>query len=108
MNQMAQDLERLNTLSLPGIEPLRNNISPAEWNARVELAAAYRLTAIMDWSDMPGTHISCRVPDTEDQFLINPYGLLFEEVTASSLIQCDTAGTKLSESPNAVKAAGFT
>jgi ribulose-5-phosphate 4-epimerase/fuculose-1-phosphate aldolase len=108
MNQLAQDLGRLNTLSIPGIESLRNKVSPAEWNARVELAAAYRLTAIMEWSDMLGTHISCRVPDTEDQFLINPYGLLFEEVTASSLIKCDTAGNKLSDSPYEINAAGFT
>lgn len=83
-------------------------ISTAEWQARVELAAAYRLTAMMGWSDMLGTHISCRVPGTDDQFLINPYGLLFEEMTASALIKCDTAGRKLSASPYEVNAAGFT
>jgi ribulose-5-phosphate 4-epimerase/fuculose-1-phosphate aldolase len=83
-------------------------ISPAEWQARVELAAAYRLTALMDWTDMLGTHISCRVPDSHDQFLINPYGLLFEEMTASDLIKCDIAGNKLSDSPYEVNSAGFT
>ena len=71
-------------------------MDPAEWQARVELAAAYRLTAMMGWSDMLGTHISCRVPGTHDQFLINPYGVLFEEMTASDLIKCDVEGRKLS------------
>ncbi len=83
-------------------------VSDAEWQARVELAAAYRLTAMMGWTDMLGTHISCRVPGTDDQFLINPYGLLFEEMTASDLIKCDVAGRKLSESPYEVNSAGFT
>ena len=83
-------------------------ISTAEWQARIELAAAYRLTAMMGWSDMLGTHISCRVPGTDDQFLINPYGLLFEEMTASALIKCDTGGRKLSVSPYEVNEAGFT
>jgi ribulose-5-phosphate 4-epimerase/fuculose-1-phosphate aldolase len=83
-------------------------ISPEEWRARVELAAAYRLTALMGWTDMLGTHISCRVPGTHDQFLINPYGLLFEEMTASDLIKCDIEGGKLSESPYEVNSAGFT
>ena len=83
-------------------------ISPEEWQARVELAAAYRLTAMMGWTDMLGTHISCRVPGTHDQFLINPYGLLFEEMTASDLIKCGIEGGKLSESPYEVNSAGFT
>jgi len=83
-------------------------MDPAEWQARVELAAAYRLTAMMGWSDMLGTHISCRVPGTHDQFLINPYGVLFEEMTASDLIKCDVEGRKLSESPYEVNEAGFT
>ncbi|RPJ46059.1 MAG: class II aldolase/adducin family protein [Betaproteobacteria bacterium] len=90
--------------------PLRaaRSINAAEWQARVELAAAYRLTAMMGWTDMLGTHISCRVPGTHDQFLINPYGLLFEEMTASDLIKCDVDGSKLSESPYEVNSAGFT
>ncbi len=83
-------------------------VSDGEWQARVELAAAYRLAALMGWTDMLGTHISCRVPGTEDQFLINPYGLFFEEMTASSLIKCDVDGRKLSESPYEVNYAGFT
>jgi ribulose-5-phosphate 4-epimerase/fuculose-1-phosphate aldolase len=83
-------------------------VSTGEWQARVELAAAFRLTAMMGWTDMLGTHISCRVPDTGDQFLINPYGLLFEEMTASALIKCDVDGRKLSDSPYEVNEAGFT
>lgn len=83
-------------------------IHAAEWQARVELAAAYRLTAIMGWTDMLGTHISCRVPGTHDQFLINPYGVLFEEMTASDLIKCDVEGRKLSASSYEVNEAGFT
>lgn len=86
---------------------LRNDIDPDEWEARVNLAAAYRLANMMGWNDLLGTHITCRVPGTLDQFLINPYGLLFEEVTASSLIKIDVEGNKLSESPWGVSKAGF-
>ena len=87
---------------------LQRGMSSGELQARVELAAAFRLTAMMGWTDMLGTHISCRVPDTEDQFLINPYGLLFDEITASALIKCDVDGKKLSDSPYEVNEAGFT
>ena len=80
---------------------------PEEWQARVELAAAYRLCAIMGWTDMISTHLSCRVPGRHDQFLINPYGLMFEEMTASALIRIDVEGNKLSESPYGVNRAGF-
>lgn len=90
------------------LEGTARKINAAEWQARVELAAAYRLTALMGWTDMLGTHISCRVPGTHDQFLINPYGLLFEEMTATALIKCDLEGNKLSDSAYAVNSAGFT
>jgi ribulose-5-phosphate 4-epimerase/fuculose-1-phosphate aldolase len=86
---------------------LPRGMSAAEWEARCELAAAFRLAASLGWTDMLGTHFSLRVPDTDDQFLINPYGLLFEEITASSLIKVDTEGNKLSESPYEVNRAGF-
>lgn len=85
----------------------KETIAPDEWNARVELAAAYRLCAIMGWSDMISTHLSCRVPGRHDQFLINPYGMMFEEMTASSLVKIDVEGNKLSESPYGVNKAGF-
>jgi len=85
----------------------QRGVGAAEWDARCELAAAYRLAAILGWSDFLGTHFSLRVPGHEDQFLINPYGMLFEEITASSLIKVDTKGNKLSESPYEVNYAGF-
>src|SRR6188474_1332390 len=82
-------------------------ISPAEWEARCELAAAFRIAARLGWTDFLTTHFSLRVPGTEDQFLINPYGLFFEEITASSLLKIDTEGNKLSESQFEANRAGF-
>jgi len=90
------------------IPSLRGTVSEAEWQARVDLAAAYRLVALFKWDDLVFTHISARVPGTEDQFLINPYGLMFEEITASSLIKVNLAGEKLEVSPFPVNPAGFT
>ncbi len=78
-----------------------------EWEARCDLAAAFRLAALFGWTDMLGTHFSLRVPGTSSEFLINPFGLLFEEITASSLIRIDADGNKLSESPYMVNRAGF-
>ena len=86
---------------------LPRGVSSAEWDARCELAAAFRIAASLGWSDMLGTHFSLRVPGHDDQFLINPYGLLFDEITASSLIKVDTEGNKLSDSPYEVNFAGF-
>jgi ribulose-5-phosphate 4-epimerase/fuculose-1-phosphate aldolase len=78
-----------------------------ERELRIELAAAYRLVALHGWDDLIFTHLSARVPGT-DQFLINPYGLLFEEITASSLVKVDVEGKKLDDSPYPVNPAGFT
>ncbi len=86
----------------------RHQMSEAEWQTRVDLAAAYRLVALFKWDDLVFTHISARVPGTEDQFLINPYGLMFEEITASSLVKIDLQGNKLEESEYPVNPAGFT
>ncbi len=86
---------------------LKDQVSPEEWQLRVDLAACYRLVAAYGWSDLIFTHISARIPGPEHQFLINPYGMLFEEVTASSLIKIDQQGEKLSESPHPVNRAGF-
>ena len=83
-------------------------MSAEEWQTWVDLAAAYRLVALFKWDDLVFTHISARVPGTEDQFLINPYGLMFEEITASSLVKIDLAGHKIEESPFPVNPAGFT
>ena len=79
-----------------------------ERSLRVDLAACYRLVADFGWSDLVFTHITARVPGTEDQFLINPYGMMFDEITASSLVKIDLHGNKLDDSPFPVNPAGFT
>lgn len=86
---------------------LKDQVSPEEWQLRVDLAACYRLVAAYGWSDLIFTHISARMPGPEHHFLINPYGLLFEEITASSLIKIDQAGNKLSTSEHPINPAGF-
>ena len=80
----------------------------AEWRVRQDLAAAYRLVALYGWSDLVFTHISARVPGQADHFLINPYGMLFDEITASSLIKVDEQGRKVGPSDYEVNPAGFT
>ena len=85
----------------------RDQVSPEEWQLRVDLAAAYRMVAMFGWDDLVFTHISARLPGSHDAFLINPYGLMFEEITASSLITVDAAGNKLDDSPFPVNPAGF-
>src|SRR5229473_7971450 len=87
---------------------VREQVSQEEWQARVDLAAAYRLVALYGWDDLIFTHISARVPGAEHHFLLNPYGMMFEEVTASSLVKVDLAGDKVTESPYFVNPAGFT
>src|SRR3546814_3096021 len=83
-------------------------LSEAEWQVRVDLAACYRLVAMHGWDDVLATHISARVPEQEDVFLINPFGLTFEEITASSLRRVDKDGAVLDESPYRANPAGFT
>ena len=87
---------------------LANQVSAEEWQTRVDLAAAYRLVAWYGWDDLIFTHISARAPGAEHHFLLNPYGMMFEEVTASSLVKVDLAGNKIMESPYFVNPAGFT
>ncbi len=89
------------------IPSLEGKVSAEEWQLRCDLAACYRLVAMYGWSDLVFTHISARLPGAGHHFLINPYGLLFEEITASSLIAIDQEGNKLSESPFNVNKAGF-
>lgn len=81
--------------------------SEAEQRLRIDLAACYRLVALYGWDDLVFTHISVRIPGPEHNFLINPYGMLFEEITASSLVKVGLAGDKLEESPYPVNPAGF-
>jgi ribulose-5-phosphate 4-epimerase/fuculose-1-phosphate aldolase len=87
---------------------IREQVSSDEWQARVDLAALYRLTAFYHWDDLVFTHISMRVPGPEHHFLINPYGFLFEEITASSLVKVDLAGNSVMETPYFINPAGFT
>lgn len=87
---------------------VRERVSADEWALREDLAAAYRLVARYGWDDLIFTHLSARVPGPEHHFLINPYGLLFEEVTASSLVKVDLAGNKVMDSPYEINPAGFT
>src|SRR5664279_173054 len=94
----------MNASVQPGVRSL---VSPEEWQLRVDLAACYRLVALYGWTDLVFTHISARVPGAEHHFLINPYGLMFDEITASSLIKVDSQCKKLSESLFPVNPAGF-
>lgn len=87
---------------------VKSCITAEEWETRVNLAAAYRLVALFGWDDLVFTHISARVPEAEHHFLINPYGMMFEEITASSLVKVDLQGRKLMESPYEINPAGFT
>ncbi|AMM26863.1 class II aldolase/adducin family protein [Variovorax sp. PAMC 28711] len=82
-------------------------VSAEEWQLRVDLAACYRLVALYGWSDLVFTHISARVAGPEHHFLINPYGLMFDEITASSLVKVDQQCNKVIDSPYPVNPAGF-
>lgn len=87
---------------------IREQVSKEEWEARVDLAAAYRLVAHYGLDDLIFTHLSARVPGPEHHFLINPYGMMFEEITASSLVKINLAGEIVMPSPYFVNPAGFT
>ena len=94
------------------IPSMKELVTPEEWQLRCDLAACYRLVELYGMSDLVFTHISAKLPASvtggEEQFLINPYGLLFDEITASSLVKVDMACNKLHESPFPVNPAGFT
>ncbi len=87
---------------------VREQVSEAEWKVRVDLAAAYRLVALFGWDDLVFTHISARVPESDHHFLINPYGMLFDEITASSLVKIDLEANILLDTGWPVNPAGFT
>ena len=86
---------------------VQEQVSDEEWQTRVDLAACYRIIAMHGWDDLVFTHISAHVPGPDKHFLINPYGMLFEEITASSLVKVDLAGDKVVDSPHPVNPAGF-
>ena len=85
-----------------------NDLAAAERQQRIDLAACYRLVALYGWDDLVFTHISARIPGPQHHFLINPYGMLFSEITASSLVKVDLHGRKVDGSPHDVNPAGFT
>jgi len=94
------------------IPSLKDKVSPEEWQLRVDLAACYRMVAAYGWSDLVFTHISAKLPSSlcgpgEHHFLINPYGLMFDEITASSLVKVDQHCNKVIDSPFPVNPAGF-
>jgi ribulose-5-phosphate 4-epimerase/fuculose-1-phosphate aldolase len=89
------------------VASLKDKVSKEEWQLRVDLAACYRLIALYGWDDLVFTHVSARIPGPEHHFLINPYGMMFEEITASSLVKVDDKCRKLMESPFPVNPAGF-
>ncbi len=90
------------------IPSLKGQVSDEEWAIRVDLAAAYRLVAHFGWDDLIFTHLSARVPGPEHHFLMNPYQLMFEEVTASSLVKIDVHGNPVDPTPFITNPAGFT
>lgn len=90
------------------VSDVRQKVSKAEWDQRVDLAACYRLVAMHGWDDLIFTHISARVPGPGHHFLLNPYGMTFEEITASSLVKIDLEGRKVMESSYDINPAGFT
>ena len=94
-------------MNAPHPTDIRSLVSAEEWQLRVDLAACYRLVALHGWSDLIFTHITARVPGPDHHFLINPYGLMFDEITASSLVKVDQACNKIIDSPYPVNPAGF-
>ncbi|HEY0164444.1 MAG TPA: class II aldolase/adducin family protein, partial [Sphingomicrobium sp.] len=99
------DISPLASVDIPSLE---GKVSEEEWKIRVDLAAAYRLVAYYGWDDLIFTHLSARIPGPDHHFLLNPYNLMFEEVTASSLVKVDLHGIPVEPSPFITNPAGFT
>jgi len=105
INRDMGSLAPLQSVEIPSLE---GKVSAEEWKVRVDLAAAYRLIAYYGWDDLIFTHLSARIPGPEHHFLLNPYNLMFEEVTASSLVKVDVEGRAVEPSPFITNPAGFT
>lgn len=101
----GMDVSPLSSVEIPS---LKGKVSEDEWAIRVDLAAAYRLVAHFGWDDLIFTHLSARLPGPEHHFLLNPYNLMFEEVTASSLVKVDMDGLPVDPTPFITNPAGFT
>ncbi len=95
------------TDEMPVATSVKSSVSEAEWEVRVNLAACYRAVAMYGLDDLVFTHISARVPGADEHFLINPYGMLFDEITASSLVKIDLHGNKVMDNPYGINPAGF-
>ncbi len=101
-------MDQVRALSEVDIPSMKGKVSEEEWAIRVDLAAAYRLVAHYGWDDLIFTHLSARIPGPEHHFLLNPYQLMFEEVTASSLVKVDVHGNPVDPTPFITNPAGFT
>ena len=108
VDAINRGMEGLHPLSSVDIPSLEGKVGEEEWKIRVDLAAAYRLVAYFGWDDLIFTHLSARIPGPEHHFLLNPYNLMFEEVTASSLVKVDIHGNPVDPSPFITNPAGFT
>jgi ribulose-5-phosphate 4-epimerase/fuculose-1-phosphate aldolase len=105
MNRGMAGARALESVDIPSLE---GRVSAEEWAVRLDLAAAYRMVAYYGWDDLIFTHLSARVPGPEHHFLLNPYNLMFEEVTASSLVKVDVDGNAVDPTPFITNPAGFT
>jgi ribulose-5-phosphate 4-epimerase/fuculose-1-phosphate aldolase len=105
--EALESMAELRPLAAVEIPSVKYKVSAEEWALRVELAAAYRLVAHFGWDDLIFTHLSARIPGPDHHFLLNPFNLMFEEVTASSLVKVDTGGLSVMETPFATNPAGF-
>jgi ribulose-5-phosphate 4-epimerase/fuculose-1-phosphate aldolase len=105
MNRGMSGAKALESVEIPS---LKDKVSDEEWQIRVDLAAAYRMVAHYGWDDLIFTHLSARIPGPEHHFLLNPYQLMFEEVTASSLVKVDVQGNPVDPTPFITNPAGFT
>jgi ribulose-5-phosphate 4-epimerase/fuculose-1-phosphate aldolase len=105
MNRGVSEAKALDSVEIPSLE---GRVSDEEWAIRVDLAAAYRMVAHYGWDDLIFTHLSARVPGPKHHFLLNPYNLMFEEVTASSLVKVDEKGNPVDATPFITNPAGFT
>lgn len=105
INRGMQDVQALADVEIPS---MKGKVSEEEWAIRTDLAAAYRLVAHYGWDDLIFTHLSARIPGPEHHFLLNPYQLMFEEVTASSLVKVDVHGNPVEPTPFITNPAGFT
>jgi ribulose-5-phosphate 4-epimerase/fuculose-1-phosphate aldolase len=108
VDSFAKGMSEAKALDSVDIPSLEGKVSDEEWELRVDLAAAYRIVADYGWDDLVFTHLSVRIPGPEHHFLLNPYNLMFEEVTASSLIKVDIDGNPVQETPFITNPAGFT